>query len=94
MRTALVLCFALLALGQGHAAQTDSTGGVGRVENPTIRVTVDAATGAVTVLDKRIGYTWRQAAAALGTARLPLAQRASPPRAGTSWSGPARRRSS
>ena len=73
------------------AAEVQQSGAQWRIENQALRVTVDATSGGITVLDKRNGYTWRQAAPLGSTAKLAIPRAAKPPTIDGEpgdWAGP------
>jgi len=61
------------------ATEVEKGGSQWRLENRTLRVTVDARTGDTSVLDKRIDYTWRQTGTSASTETVALPRTAAPP---------------
>jgi len=76
---ALITCWLAVPLGSSEAADAEHSQTRWRLQNGTLRVTLDAETGALTVLDKRNNYTWRQAEPVTCSAVLPIARSARPP---------------
>lgn len=71
----------LLTVPAWAEAVTEKQGPFWRIENESLRVTVDPAMGSLTVLDKRVGYEWRQpgSLAAAAPSRVVLRRVAPPP---------------
>jgi Glycosyl hydrolases related to GH101 family, GH129/Carbohydrate family 9 binding domain-like len=83
MKLAAILPIALSAAPLA-AADISSTPARWRLENANLRVTLQADTGNLTVLDKRSGYTWRQAEAIRCTETIAVRQA---PRRGAGGAG-------
>jgi hypothetical protein len=79
MRPILSAVLPLMLAQCALAARTENTDTCRRIENKVLRVTVDPASGDITVLDKRIGYTWRQAPPLDSAARLSIVRAQKPP---------------
>ncbi len=63
----------------GPAAEIERGEGQWRLENKPLRVTVDVRAGTISVLDKRIDYTWRQAGPSVATETVAVPRASSRP---------------
>ena len=86
IRHSICLWMLLVLSADGRAASTVSqTDGRWTVENARVRVTVQPQTGAVSVLDKGCGYTWRQPPVGRAAAKRVVPIRRWTPPANAEW---------
>jgi hypothetical protein len=75
----LVSASTILSAANSPAAEIESGDAQWRLESKSLRVTVDVRAGTISVLDKRIDYTWRQVAESVPSETIAVPRASTPP---------------